>query len=80
MYVRRFELAHQRDSPGSGPVNLDLRVLKLIANGESYDEAASILQLAPARIHEAMARMREDFGAHTNEHAVAITIRSGLLG
>lgn len=73
------EVAFQRDSLGGAVESLDRRILKLISDGESYDEAASILHMTRSSIDAAMARVRLSLNALTDEHAVALAIRSGLI-
>lgn len=73
------EATFQRDTMDGVVESADKRVLKLISDGESYDEAASILHLSRSSIDDAMARVRRSLNALTDEHAVALAIRSGLI-
>lgn len=57
----------------------DRSVLQLVAEGESYEEAASRLRLDLTGIERAMARIRHHLGANTDEHAVALALRAHLI-
>jgi DNA-binding NarL/FixJ family response regulator len=79
-------MAHSSESRGvvaaSDPAILDAShraVLQLIADGESYDEAAFALRLEREAVDHAMSALRRNLGAATDEHAVAIALRAHLI-
>ncbi|WAJ28467.1 hypothetical protein [Antarcticirhabdus aurantiaca] len=59
--------------------NFDRLVLQLVADGESYEEAASMLGADRACIDAAMERVRTHLQASTDEHAVAIGLRYRMI-
>lgn len=54
-------------------------ILQLLANGESYDEAACILGLERDAVDHSMSALRRRLCATTDEHAVAIGLRLRLI-
>lgn len=79
MQIPHVVMVHQREGVESALAAPDREVLQLIANGESYDEAAALLKIDRDRIEAAMARVRAHLGALTDEHAVAISFRCRLI-
>ncbi len=68
-----------RQHSSENPPQDDLAVLQLIANGESYDEAAGILDVGRDVVDEAMRRVRRSLEALTDEHAVALAFRCRMI-
>lgn len=57
----------------------DLRLLAMLADGLTQQQTARRLNVCDKTLRRRLARIYQAIGAHTAAHAVAITIRAGLL-
>ena len=85
--VAVFGLSHEikpanRQSPQRAGIKLakrELDVLRLLADGKSTDEIASLLSLSPVTVRNYIARLLSTLGVHSRLQAVLTATKAGLL-